>query len=107
MVLNKDVDDREQIARILLTAALAAVAVRLLRRGKRPIAVLVGVGAIALGYSTATGLANLKEESGVDPIDRDEGMRCSICGEPIAPGQSRGPNSDNEIVHEACMEPAR
>ena len=107
MVLNKGVDDREQIARILLTAALAAVAVRLLRGDNRPMAVLAGAGAVALGYSTATGLADRKKESGADPIERDEEMRCSICGEPIVPGQSRGPDSDNEIVHEACMESPR
>lgn len=107
MVLKSVVNDREQIARILLTAALAAVSVGLFQRDERPMAVLAGAGAVALGYDTAIGLADLKEQSSADPTDRDERMRCSICGEPIVPGQARGPNSDDEIVHEACMESPR
>ncbi|WP_276272589.1 DUF2892 domain-containing protein [Haloarcula litorea] len=27
---------------------------------------------------------------------------CADCGDPIVPGQNRGPNEDGEIVHDAC-----
>ena len=29
-------------------------------------------------------------------------LRCAFCGEPIVPGQSRGPNSQGDIVHDNC-----
>jgi len=29
-------------------------------------------------------------------------LECAFCGEPIVPGQSRGPNSQGDIVHDDC-----
>jgi len=29
-------------------------------------------------------------------------IHCAACGEPIVPGQSRGPNEHDEIVHDDC-----
>ena len=29
-------------------------------------------------------------------------LTCAACGDPIVPGQSRGPNDDDEIVHDDC-----
>lgn len=29
-------------------------------------------------------------------------LECAACGEPIVPGQSRGPNSEGDIVHDDC-----
>lgn len=35
--------------------------------------------------------------------DDDHTLTCAACGEPIVPGQSRGPNADDEIVHDDCQ----
>jgi hypothetical protein len=32
----------------------------------------------------------------------DHKLSCAACGEAIVPGQSRGPNDDDEIVHDDC-----
>jgi len=29
-------------------------------------------------------------------------LECAACGDPIVPGQSRGPNSQGDIVHDNC-----
>jgi len=33
---------------------------------------------------------------------REHYLTCADCGEPIIAGQSRGPNSQGDIVHDAC-----
>ncbi|WP_324663848.1 YgaP-like transmembrane domain [Haloarcula sediminis] len=33
---------------------------------------------------------------------REHYLTCAACGEPIVAGQSRGPNEDDEIVHDDC-----
>ena len=33
---------------------------------------------------------------------REHYLHCAFCGEPIVAGQSRGPNSQGDIVHEDC-----
>jgi len=37
--------------------------------------------------------------------DADDGhaLTCAACGEPIVPGESRGPNENDEIVHDRCQ----
>lgn len=114
MELSTDVDRRSRPARLVLALALAVVAIVSFRKEKRSIAVLSGVGAAALGYTAVTGSSNTDaeadpDESGpetdtADTADSDpDEMRCAICGEPIVVGQSRRPNPNNEIVHEACL----
>ena len=34
--------------------------------------------------------------------DDSHTLHCAACGEPIVPGQSRGPNDDGDIVHDRC-----
>ena len=48
--------------------------------------------------SVETGSA---DESG-SPKERTSQLECAFCGEPIVPGQSRGPNSQGDIVHDDC-----
>jgi hypothetical protein len=40
-------------------------------------------------------------DDGTDTAERNA-LTCASCGEPIVPGQSRGPNSQDEIVHDNC-----
>lgn len=106
MELSKNVGDRDKLARTVLTVLLAAVAISSFRKKKRVIGALAGVGAVALGYDATTQPAELKEAIGVETADEGGELRCSVCGDPIVPGQSRRPNANNEIVHEDCMESA-
>jgi hypothetical protein len=32
----------------------------------------------------------------------DAQLTCAVCGEPIVPGQARGPNEHGQIVHDDC-----
>ena len=111
MELRNKVGDRKRLARRLSTAVLAAVAVRSLRRGKRVTGALAGAGAVALGLKAKGDSGELAEEIDIgSPIgDSDAAadeaqLRCADCGEPIVPGQSRGPNENDEIVHDDCAE---
>ena len=116
MELDSDASGRGKLARVLLAGVLAVVSIWSLRSGKRARGVLAGVGALALGYvatsdsperaevpdfddSTA---AEPAEPTDADATDEDAKLRCAVCGEPIRVGQSRGPNEDDEIVHDAC-----
>lgn len=111
---SKNTGGRDRPLRVVLAAALAVVAVGSLRKGKRLRGALAGVGALALGYASTGGspptgkLAELEETFGTDETTTDEGseLRCAICGQPIRPGQRRGPNEEGEIVHDACKESA-
>ena len=121
MALREIADDRGRLVRTLAAGALGVVALCSLRKGKRLRALLAGGGAVALGYqATAEGdeMTDLDidslgadseatedestgdEAAGDEPAD-DE-FRCAACGEPIVPGQARGPNAAGEIVHEDC-----
>lgn len=112
MELREKVDSSGKLARVLLAAVLAVVAAVSLRKGKRTMGLLAGVGALALGYSSTTGSDHrsttdeLAETIGIESKTESEDaeLRCAICGEPIRPGQRRGPNENNETAHEACME---
>lgn len=118
MDLRETVGDRDRLARTLLAVGLSAVAIGSLRKGKRLSGLLAGGGALALGYTATAGSGELEElDELTDAVDvgtseedttgretTDEGveLRCAACGEPIGPGETRGPNADNEIVHLDC-----
>ncbi|RDI71430.1 hypothetical protein [Halopelagius longus] len=120
MDLRETIEDREPLVRVLLAAGLAAVAISSLRRGRRLSGLLAGGGALALGYTMtaepeeleelteAVGvdaseeLGGLTETVGLGTADGDSKLDCAVCGEPIAAGEARGPNEDNEIVHRTC-----
>lgn len=111
MELRKTVSNRKRLARRLSTAVLAAVAVRSLRKGKRVTGVLAGAGAVALGLKARSDSGEPGEELDIDAsagdsdaADESSQLHCAACGEPIVPGQSRGPNENDEIVHDACAE---
>ncbi|USZ69401.1 DUF2892 domain-containing protein [Halorussus salilacus] len=106
---NEGTDDPDRLARILLATALAVVAAVWLRSGKRVRGALAGVGALAVGYGLATESGDLMETIDIEGSEEraglseeDGGLRCAACGEPIVPGQRRGPNENHEIVHEDC-----
>lgn len=107
MELTQNLRNRHWLIRIVLAAGLAVVAIRSLRRGKRVRGALVGLGAVALGYSAVTEstdvMKHLAEDFDTEAASEITQMRCASCGEPIVPGQSRGPNENHEIVHDACL----
>lgn len=120
MDLDTDVADRDRLVRTLLTVALATVALRWFRRGKRVRGLLAGGAAAALGFAGTAGRPDLEDVVGVDiegatgvglggsaesDAAREDGqLRCSICGDPIVPGQPRGPDPNDDPAHVACVE---
>lgn len=102
MGLSKNVGGRNRLVRALLTVVLAAAAIRSVRKGKRLNGLLAGVGAAALGYNATTGPHDMTETVGIDTTSEDGKLRCAVCGDPILPGQQRGPDANDEIVHTAC-----
>ena len=38
-----------------------------------------------------------------DGTNDDHFLTCAACGEPIVPGESRGPNENDETVHDRCQ----
>jgi hypothetical protein len=98
-------DPRTRSTRLLVASVLVATAVGALRKGKRSIGALAGVAAITLGYDASAEPQRTANPDDGEAETADDGrMRCASCGEPIVVGQSRRPNPDNEIVHEACMD---
>lgn len=102
MELNGTTDDRGRLARLLPAVALAAVAIASLRRGKRLTGALAGAGAVAVGYLAASKSDTVAESLDIVTPGDDGELRCAACGQRITPGQARGPNTDDEIVHVAC-----
>jgi len=123
---TKNVGGRDRLVRLLLTVVLSIVAVRSLRRGKRLRGLLAGVGALGLGFNATTGYCGVNDALSVDTTssgdveidfeetDSEEGgtgteqspsnaLTCSSCGDPIVPGQRRGPDSQGDIVHDDCL----
>jgi len=126
---TKNVGGRDRLVRFLLAAVLSIVAVRWLRSGKRVRGLLAGVGALGFGFNATTSYCGVNDTLDVDTtgeseevsIEFDETdtgeassagtatqkqshqLECAACGEPIVPGQSRGPNSADEIVHDDCQ----
>lgn len=113
MDLRNNADGRSRLVRGLLAVVLTVVAVDSLRKGKRLTGALAGVGALALGYGATTGeteeveLDEIKKPAetaapGEQTADESRELRCAICGQPIRPGQRRGPNEEGETVHDTC-----
>lgn len=127
MDLEKNAGGRDRLVRALFAVVLTIVAVRSLRNGKRRTGLLAGVGALGVGFTatsryrgtneTASGDATADRttdtttgESRNEPKadstrqrSRQSGsLVCASCGEPIRVGQGRGPNDEDEIVHEDC-----
>lgn len=104
MELETSSSRRNRLVRSTLALVLAGVAVVSLRKGRRLRGTLAGVGAVALGYGATAGEATEHIEFGATEEEEDVDLRCAICGDPIRPGQARGPNENNDVVHEACRE---
>ncbi|WP_262180718.1 YgaP family membrane protein [Haloarcula laminariae] len=127
---SKNVGGRDRLGRFLVAAVLSIAAVRWLRGGKRLRGLLAGVGALGFGFNATTGYCGVNDALDIDTtadseevsIDFDESdggksettadagatqvrehyLTCAACGEPIVAGQSRGPNEDDDIVHDDC-----
>ncbi|ACV47655.1 MULTISPECIES: YgaP family membrane protein [Halomicrobium] len=120
-----NVGGRDRIARALLAVVLSVAALRSLRNGKRLRGLLAGIGALAFGFNATTKYCGLNDALGIDTtgdevtVDIDElrgedtetvvedasddgGLTCADCGEPIVPGERRGPDEGGEIVHDRC-----
>ena len=114
MELEENASGRDRIARLLAAAGLTVAAAALLRKGRRMTGALVGVGGLVLGYQAATGSEELAgtlspdslapDALGSDATSESGQLRCAICGEPIVPGQRRGPDENDETVHIDCRE---
>jgi len=118
MALPQPLRTRDGLVRAGLTAALGAFALSSLRKGKRLRGVLAGLAALGVGYGASTGVdvdadtvadvgdrvVDTGELPGTDSTSEDGGLRCAACGDPIVPGQPRGPDENDETVHEACLE---
>jgi hypothetical protein len=107
MELNETAESRSGLARLLLAVGLMVVAIRSLRKQKRLVAAVAGVGAIVIGYTAKVGSGQstpdvATEMSRIETTSERGGLRCAVCGEPIVAGEGRGPNEDHEIVHDTC-----
>lgn len=123
---DQNVGGRDRLVRALLAAVLSVLALRWLKRGKKGRGLLAGVGALGFGFNATTGYCGANDALGVDTTtdttadtdvefdtaDSDHEtsvesaaearLTCAFCGEPIVPGQSRGPNEQGQIVHDDC-----
>lgn len=104
MELPETVSVRDRLVSTILAVALATIAIRSLRNGKRLSGALAAAGAFAVGHNAITEPGRQEETAGTDAASEDGELHCSICGEPIVPGQRRSPDENNEIAHEACQE---
>ena len=131
METEQNVGGRDRLARALLAALLSILALRWLRRGKTGRGLLAGAGALGFGFNASTGYCGANDaldidtttgdtageditfdstESGASTEDgvtgtepaAESGLTCAACGEPIVPGQLRGPNEQGRIVHDDC-----
>lgn len=125
----ENVGGRDRLARALLAVVLTVAAIRSLKNGKRVRGLLAGVGALVFGFNATTKYCGANDALGIDTTedgvsvdieglggdvvsegasddtietDSDGALTCANCGEPIVPGERRGPNENDEIVHDAC-----
>jgi len=72
---------------------------------------LAGVGAVAVGYQIQresddgpemADVTFTDESDTADAADHENDFTCAACGQPIRVGQGRGPNRNDEIVHDDC-----
>jgi len=132
MTSTETSEERNRIVQIALAGIVGLAAVRAFRRGNRVGGILGALGALALGY---TALSDSEREGSTVAVDDvgapastasatedepaaegetttqsatgDEAkLRCAACGEPIVPGQRRGPDEHDRTVHEACLQAA-
>jgi hypothetical protein len=129
MALTDTSAERNRIVQIVLAGIVGLAAVRAYRRGNRVGGVLGALGAVALGYTALSDSESEAADVEVDdvraPASTDVGaepatestaqastepavaaepkLRCAVCGEPIVPGQRRGPDEHDRTVHEACL----
>ncbi|WP_135822385.1 DUF2892 domain-containing protein [Halostella litorea] len=107
-------DDHEELVQTGLAVVLAIVAISSFRKGKRLRGLLAGLGAIGVSYRMQGESETLGEtfdisssETGSPGDESGEGeLTCAACGEPIHVGQGRGPNENDEIVHDTCKQPS-
>lgn len=125
---EKNVGGRDRLVRALLAVVLTVVAISSLRSGKRKTGLLAGIGALGFGFNAVTAFCGVNETLGIDttsdtestvdiasePQDEpttgsasqkshtSQSLTCASCGEPILVGQGRGPNDQDEIVHDTC-----
>jgi len=126
---EQNVGGRDRLSRALLAAVLSVLAVRWLKAGKRGRGVLAGIGALGFGFNATTGYCGVNDALDVDTTagegvsigfedeetteageraassettDAGAQLTCALCGEPIVPGQSRGPDDQGQIVHDDC-----
>jgi hypothetical protein len=129
---DTNVGGRDRLVRFALTIVLSILAVRWLRAGKRVRGLLAGVGALGFGFNATTGYCGVNDTLDIDTTDGDDdvaidfdddasvedsdpvvvdedddaadtrSLTCGVCGDPIRPGQRRGPKDDGDIVHEDC-----
>jgi len=52
--------------------------------------------------AATTAVGEAADSTGED-TDDGHALTCAACGEPIVPGESRGPNENDEIVHDRCQ----
>lgn len=108
MELSKKLRDNDRLTQKLLAVGLSVFALLSLRNGKRLRGVLAGLGAVAVGYRASTESGDVvdqfAEELDTGSTTDDDQLRCATCGEPIVAGQTRGPNENDETVHESCLE---
>ncbi|SFR96560.1 hypothetical protein SAMN05216559_1643 [Halomicrobium zhouii] len=104
MELEEDATGRDRLARMLAAAGLTVAAAALFRRGKRITGALAGIGALALGYQATTDTLETEPTASPSRPATSSALVCAICGEPIVPGQARGPDENDDIVHVECRE---
>lgn len=94
--------DRDLLVRAVVAVVLGLVALGSLLRGKRLRGLLAGAGAVALGYTVTSSAESVTESIGLEPAGESADLQCAVCGEPIRPGQPRGPDEEGNVVHDAC-----
>jgi hypothetical protein len=104
MELEENASGRDRLVRMLAAAGLTVVATDLLRKGRRVTGALAAVGAVALGYQVATATSGAESVPGATKQPASGQIHCAICGEPIVPGQPRGPDENDNTVHIECRE---
>lgn len=128
MEREKNVGGRDRLVRTLLAVVLTVVAVSSLRSGRRKTGLLAGIGALGFGFNAVTCFCGVNETLGIDTTSDTESttgiasepqdesttdsasrkshpsrsLTCASCGQPILVGQGRGPNDQDEIVHDTC-----
>ena len=62
----------------------------------------VGIGEGSTAESAGAGAVEVSDARNNGAATAGASLTCAACGNPIVPGQGRGPNENDEIVHESC-----